>query len=52
MPFLNTTHDKQGVYTFASVFSIYHVPFGGINIAADPEYGIAYRKTGQNPASK
>jgi hypothetical protein len=43
-PFYSVTHDKQGVYTVASVYSIYHVPFGGINIAADPDYGIAHRK--------
>jgi hypothetical protein len=43
-PFYSVTHDKQGVYTIASAYSIYHVPFGGINIAADPDYGIAHRK--------
>lgn len=43
-PFFNVTHDKQGVYTLVSVVSIYHVPFGGINMAADPNYGIAYRR--------
>jgi hypothetical protein len=43
-PFFNITHDKQGNYTLASAYSIYHVPFGGINIAADPDYGIAHRK--------
>ncbi len=43
-PFFNVTHDKQGAYTLASAYSIYHVPFGGINIASDPDYGIAYRK--------
>jgi hypothetical protein len=43
-PFLSITHDKQGVFAGASMYSIYHVPFGGINIAADPDYGIAHRK--------
>jgi hypothetical protein len=43
-PFYNVTHDKQGDYTIASAYSIYHVPFGGINFAADPDYGIAHRK--------
>jgi hypothetical protein len=43
-PFFNVTHDKDGVYSLASAYSIYHVPFGGINIAADPDYGIAHRK--------
>jgi hypothetical protein len=43
-PFYNVTHDKQGQFTLASAFSIYHVPFGGINIAGDPDYGIAHRK--------
>jgi len=43
-PFLNVAHDRKGTYALGSMFSIYHVPFGGINIAADPEYGIAHRK--------
>jgi hypothetical protein len=43
-PFFNITHDKQGQPTAASAYSIYHVPFGGINIAADPDFGIAFRK--------
>jgi hypothetical protein len=43
-PVYNVTHDNQGVLTLASAYSIYHVPFGGINIAADPDYGIAHRK--------
>jgi hypothetical protein len=43
-PFFAVTKNKQGTYTIASAFSIYHVPFGGINIAADPEEGIAFRK--------
>jgi hypothetical protein len=43
-PFFSVTHDKQGTPSLASAFSIYHVPFGGINIAADPDYGIAFRK--------
>jgi hypothetical protein len=43
-PFYSVTHNMQGYPTLASAYSIYHVPFGGINIAADPEYGIAFRK--------
>jgi hypothetical protein len=43
-PFYKVTHDTKGTYTLASAYSIYHVPFGGINIAADPDYGIAHRK--------
>jgi len=43
-PYLNVTHTQQGAFSLAATFSIYHVPFGGINIAADPEYGIAHRK--------
>jgi hypothetical protein len=43
-PFYSVTHDRQGVYTLASSYSIYPVPFGGINIAADSDYGIAHRK--------
>jgi len=43
-PFFKVTHDKQVDYTLASSCSIYHVPFGGVNIAADPNYGIAFRK--------
>ena len=43
-PFFNITHDKQGQPTAASAYSIYHVPFGGINIAADPDFGITFRK--------
>jgi hypothetical protein len=43
-PFYIVTHDKEGQYTLATASSIYHVPFGGINIAADPDAGIAFRK--------
>jgi hypothetical protein len=42
-PFLIVTHDKQGESVATTMASIYHVPFG-LNIAADPEYGIAHRK--------
>ena len=42
-PYMTVTHDKQGTPSGMSMLSIYHVPFG-INIAADPDYGIAHRK--------
>jgi hypothetical protein len=40
---MTVAHDKQGTPSSMTMLSIYHVPFG-INIAADPDYGIAHRK--------
>jgi hypothetical protein len=44
-PYLNVAHDKQGVYapwSFSSITT--RGLFRGMEIAADPDWGIAYRK--------
>jgi len=43
-PYLSVTHDKQGEYAPWSFFSIDHTGFRGMEIAADPGWGIAHRK--------
>jgi hypothetical protein len=43
-PYLNVAHDKQGVYAPWSFFSITPTVFHGLEIAADPDWSIAYRK--------
>lgn len=44
VPYLNIQHDKQGVYAPWSFSSINPGFGGGMEIAADPDYGIAFRK--------
>jgi hypothetical protein len=43
-PCLDVKHDKQGVYAPWSFSSINPTLSGGLEIAADPDWGIAYRK--------
>ena len=43
-PCLDVKHDKQGVYAPWSFSSIDQIPFRGMEIAADPDWGIEYRK--------
>ena len=43
-PCLDVKHDKQGVYAPWSFSSIDHIPLRGIEIAADPDWGITYKK--------
>jgi hypothetical protein len=43
-PYLDVKHDKQGVYAPWSFSSITPTISGGMEIAADPDAGITYRK--------
>jgi hypothetical protein len=44
-PCLDVKHDKQGVYAPWSFSSIDRFAFRGMEIAADPDWGITYKKT-------
>jgi hypothetical protein len=43
-PFLAVAHDELGVQTPWAAPSISRGPFGGISIAADPDWGISFNK--------
>jgi hypothetical protein len=43
-PCLDVKHDKQGVYAPWSFSSINPTLSGGLEIAADPDWGITYKK--------
>ena len=43
-PCLDVKHDKWGVYAPGSFSSINPTLFGGLEIAADPDWGITYKK--------
>jgi hypothetical protein len=42
--YLWVTHDKRGEESDGAFASVERGPFGGIEISADPDYGIAFRK--------
>jgi hypothetical protein len=44
VPCLDVRHDKQGVYAPWSFSSIDYIPFRGMEIAAEPDGGITYRR--------
>ncbi len=44
IPFLNMQHDRRGSYAPAAFSSITSTLTGGMDIAVDPDWGIAYRK--------
>ncbi len=43
-PYLNFQHDKQGVYAPWSFLSITPIGIRGLEIAADPDWGITFKK--------
>jgi hypothetical protein len=43
-PFLNMQHDKHGIYAPGAFSSITPTLTGGMDIAIDPDWGVAYRK--------
>ena len=42
--FLSVTHDQQGTEADGDASSVERGLFGGIEISADPDYGIAFHK--------
>jgi hypothetical protein len=44
VPFLNMQHDKRGIYAPGAFSSIDQIPFRGMEIAIDPDWGITYKK--------